>query len=380
MAAAENLLTPKQRMLRAYQGLPVDTIPVAPEFWCYYPAKVLGVDMITFQKEVPFWEALQTTFSRFGTEGWGVVFPQCENPDTESRSTEKKIAEGRFRETTVARFRKRRFVSRRVLDVREPSATEKYPVDDPKDLELYFDMRLSPRIAFDYTEMKKALRAVGEDYLLEFWLGAPFFDFVSGAMGFEPAVLFFMTENDDRLARLRRGFTEFQKELVRSACRETEFESFCIGCSASCNSLAGPALWRKWDKPYLREIIGEVHRHGRLVHVHFHGKSKETLEDFAELGMDCVCPFERPPGGDISGLEGLREVRRKLADRVTVNGNVHTVETLIRGNPADVRREVREIKQAFAGSSRLIIGTGDQVGGETPEENIAAMVDEARAG
>jgi hypothetical protein len=51
---------------------------------------------------------------------------------------------------------------------------------------------------------------------------------------------------------------------------------------------------------------------------------------------------------------------------------------LIRGTPQDVRREVREIREAFAGSNRCIIGTGDQVGRETPDENLAAMIDEAQ--
>ena len=68
-----------------------------------------------------------------------------------------------------------------------------------------------------------------------------------------------------------------------------------------------------------------------------------------------------------------------LADAITFNGNVHTVQTLIRGTPEDARREVREIKEAFRGSRRLIIGTGDQVGAETPDENIAAMIEEAKA-
>jgi len=58
-----------------------------------------------------------------------------------------------------------------------------------------------------------------------------------------------------------------------------------------------------------------------------------------------------------------------------MNGNVHTVETLIRGTPADVRREVREIREAFCGNPRVIIGTGDQVGRETPEENLIAMIE-----
>ena len=37
-------MTPKQRMLNAYRGLPNDRPAVAPEFWYYYPAKVLGVE------------------------------------------------------------------------------------------------------------------------------------------------------------------------------------------------------------------------------------------------------------------------------------------------------------------------------------------------
>jgi uroporphyrinogen-III decarboxylase len=104
----------------------------------------------------------------------------------------------------------------------------------------------------------------------------------------------------------------------------------------------------------------------------------EAAADFRSTGVDCVCPFERPPGGDVAGAAGLVELRKRLGEQVTMNGNVHTVETLIRGAPEDVRREVREIRSAFAGSSRLIIGTGDQVGRETPEENIAAMIEESR--
>jgi uroporphyrinogen-III decarboxylase len=91
--------------------------------------------------------------------------------------------------------------------------------------------------------------------------------------------------------------------------------------------------------------------------------------------LDCICPFERPPGGDITDL---LEVRQVLADKTTFNGNVSTVETLIKGAPDDVRREVMEILEAFTDSRRLIIGTGDQVGSETKDENIFAMIDTVR--
>ena len=138
-------------------------------------------------------------------------------------------------------------------------------------------------------------------------------------------------------------------------------------------------MWRGWDKPHIQKIASIVHKHKKLLHIHYHGNCLETIDDIVETGVDCVCPFERPPGGDIDGIEGLRLTRKHLADKVTMNGNVHTVETLIRGTSEMVRNEVRQIKEAFRDTPRLIIGTGDQVGYETPEENILAMIEEAKS-
>jgi uroporphyrinogen-III decarboxylase len=229
--------------------------------------------------------------------------------------------------------------------------------------------RLDPRHTVE------SWKEVGESFLLEMGLGTPFFDYVAEGRegGFETAIVDFM-ERENELDALRERYTDHKVRLVRALCEKTPFESYFIGCSWSCNSLIGPALWRRWDKPYIRAIADELHRHGKLLHIHFHGRCMETVADFAEIGVDCVCPFERPPGGDVRGPEELREIARRLDGRTTFNGNIHTVETLIRGTPDDVRREVREVLDAFAGNPRVIVGTGDQVGHETPEENLWAMM------
>ena len=60
-------------MLNSYRGRFSDRPAAAPEFWYYYPAKVLGVDMIEFQREIPFHQALLTTFEKFDCEGWGIA-------------------------------------------------------------------------------------------------------------------------------------------------------------------------------------------------------------------------------------------------------------------------------------------------------------------
>jgi len=247
-------------MLNAYKGVWSDRYPVAPEFWYYYPAKVLGVDMIEFQREISLWKALWVTFHRFGTGG-GVVFPGVSNPATGSRSTFTRISESRYLSRTETAIGDRKYFSARVFDKEDPSWVVEYPVKDAGDVLGYLDGSLSPDVVYDFAPAIEAHRAVGADYLLEMWLGVPFFDLIAGAMGFEQAIMYFYAED--------------------------QIESYCIGCSSSCNSLLGPRLWRKWDKPYIR---------------------------------------------------------------------------------------------AMAGEPRLIIGTGDQVGKETPEDNIIyAMIDEARA-
>ena len=71
-------------MFNAYRGLPSDRLPVPPELWYYYPAKLLGVDMIEFERAVPFHQALKKTFEHYGCEGWGVAFAGAPNEHTPS--------------------------------------------------------------------------------------------------------------------------------------------------------------------------------------------------------------------------------------------------------------------------------------------------------
>ena len=367
--------TPRQRMLMAYEGTWSDVRPVAPEFWYYFPAKVLGVDMVTFEREVPLWQALGETFRRYGTEGWGITWPDRPNPKATSKSQFKRIGEGRYEQTVVTETPHGTLTSRAQFDRCEPSWVIERPIKKlDEDYAAWLDTALPPIELHDYARANEALEAVGEDYLLEVMVGGMFFDFAAGPMGLEEGIVA-LADHDALYTSLQQRYIEYMVERTRSICENTSDAPLFISCSWSCASLIGPRLWRRWDKPGVRAIVDEAHRHGRLVHIHYHGKSMENLPDLVECGVDCICPFERPPGGDVIDLDRVHEI---LGGGVTMNGNVHTVETLIRGRPEDVEREVLEIAQAFERDPRLIIGTGDQVGYETPEENVQAMVETAR--
>ena len=114
-------MTAKQRMLAAYRGELPDAVPVAPEFWYYVPAKLLGVDMVTFEREVPLWEALQQTFRHYGTEGWGIVSPSVPTPGVSAREEWVELGEGRFESRVVTQTPHGTLARRHRYDRDEPS-------------------------------------------------------------------------------------------------------------------------------------------------------------------------------------------------------------------------------------------------------------------
>lgn len=365
-------------MLAAYTGQPSDQIPVAPEFWYYIPAKVLGISMLQLELEVPHWQALQQTFRLYGTEGWGIVQPETPKgwgyPETR---TFHKQAEGRMEELVTLEADNFILTSRTLYDLHEPSwQTERFIKNFYLDWPIYASQSLVPADELDWTPVQKALDAVGEDYLLEVYVGLPFIDFAGNQrQGGLAQVIQDIMDFPDEMKALHERYCHYLAEKTRAAFRYTNARSVFVASSWSSISLLSPSLWRTWDKPLLETVVEAAHACGGLVHHHFHGKCRKVLSDLANIGMDCICPFERPPGGDITDLQ---ELRIQLGERTTFNGNISTVETLIKGKPEDVRGEVADIKHAFAGSKRLIIGTGDQVGFGTPDENIIAMIEAVR--
>lgn len=362
-------------MIAAYRGAWADARPCAPEFWYYVPARVMGADMVAFEREIPLWQAHQQTFAHYGTEGWSITWPDRPNPAVETSAVWRRVGEGRYEEAVTTRTRYGALTSRKLYDAHEPSWVVERPLKRlDADWDAWLETAFPPIELYDYARANQALAAVGEDYLLEVMVGGMFFDFIAEPLGLEAGIAA-LVDHEERYARLQRRYIEYMVEATRSACAHTADAPLFIYCSWSCASLIGPRLWRRWDAPVVQAIAAEARRHGRLTHLHYHGKCMANLPDLVAAGVDCICPFERPPGGDVTDLAAVRDI---LGGRATMNGNVHTVETLIRGTPADVEREVAEIIAAFAGEPRLIIGTGDQVGGDTPEENIHAMIEAAR--
>jgi hypothetical protein len=82
--------------------------------------------------------------------------------------------------------------------------------------------------------------------------------------------------------------------------------------------LQSPRDFREFVVDYDKRLTDLIHDAGGLVWVHCHGKVAGLLEDFVEMGVDCLNPVEPPPMGDVE----LPAAKRQVAGRMALEGNV----------------------------------------------------------
>ena len=80
-----------------------------------------------------------------------------------------------------------------------------------------------------------------------------------------------------------------------------------------------------------------------------------------------------PPVGDVD----LAEVKRRIGDRVCLQGYTDLIYVLKLGTPALIDRTVREAIE-IAGPAGFILGTSDSIRDGTPLENVQAYFAAAR--
>jgi uroporphyrinogen-III decarboxylase len=106
---------------------------------------------------------------------------------------------------------------------------------------------------------------------------------------------------------------------------------------------------------------------GKHVWMHCYGVIEDIIPDLLEIGVDVLNP-------QTSCMDSQR-LSSLIAGRVCVLGDIDRQRTLPRGSPEDVRAAVRADIDTYGRFGGGLISHG-KVGGDTPLENIEAMLDE----
>jgi len=137
------------------------------------------------------------------------------------------------------------------------------------------------------------------------------------------------------------------------------------------SQLVSPAMFKDIFKPRQAELIDFVKKRAPHAYFFFHscGNVRPLLPDFIEIGIDIVNPVQTSaPGMAASQLK-----QDFGTDLVFWGGGVDTQEILPRGNPEQVRDDVRRRLDILAPGGGFVFCTIHNIQADVPPENIIAM-------
>ena len=174
---------------------------------------------------------------------------------------------------------------------------------------------------------------------------------------------------DPQLAlALSRIATDFDLAVIEKATKlGVDFIVMPGDLSSETTTLISPDHYRKYVKPYHREIVECAHQHGLKIVKHSDGNMWPILDDFLEVGFDGLHPIQ-PQCMDI------REVKSYVAGKACILGNIDCRDLLVFGTEEEVEETVKETIEIAAPGGGYIISSSNSIHPGCKPENYIAMV------
>ncbi|MGC9452099.1 MAG: uroporphyrinogen decarboxylase family protein [Oceanipulchritudo sp.] len=146
---------------------------------------------------------------------------------------------------------------------------------------------------------------------------------------------------------------------IRFAKAQLEAGADIIGIGDAAASLVGPAIYDEFVLPHERRLVEAIHALGGRVRLHICGNTTPLLAGMGSLGCAIV---------DLDTSVDMGQARDIMGPSQVLLGNVHTVNTVKNGTPADV---LRELEACRAKTRRAwIAGAGCEIPRGSPLANV----------
>jgi len=370
-------MTSRERLLAVLNRQVPDRVPVSPDVSTMIPARYTGKPFweIFVNQNPPMWEAKLALQERFGYDmilGVGLgANPDDPDPPAEDRiisQTEERWMVDRITHTTKGDLRVRTVYFRG----KSPWVVKPLITDPEQELEALLATFTDPwSRSTAYAEQVR--QGVGDRGIISSGTPVPLAWWLYCRRELDKSVLDFF-DRRPLVEKAMDAYSEWSLELMKATCEMIHPDLLMFGGSVASMSVVSPDLYRRYALPWLRRATDLARGYGVYTGVHMCGRSKAALPMLADSGIDLLEPLESPPGGDVQ----LAEVKRQYGDRFIIKGNVNTFQTLAQGTPEDVVAEARKVIADAGEGGGLILSTGDQVSGDTPEENFCALIETAR--
>jgi uroporphyrinogen decarboxylase len=375
-------VTPRERFLAALNNQVPDRVPAAPDISTYIPIKRTGLPFweICLKETIPLWQAYLDAADYFGIDAW--FAPSAGSPFRfDGQQTERRSRLGFIRGRDA-------MVQRTVVDTPDgpltqqvfcyrsepPTITEKLIKHVQADFKRFKWLALAPA-GLD-PEALETMRSACQKRQLAFGfsVGYPgFHSWNTYVQGGIEALTYAEVDSPEVLEEwaeldMERGTREMELLL------EARLDYILLGGSGTI-TLASPQLARKYALPALKKWSRMAKEAGVPTMLHSCGKNRvlaDMLAEETDVGM--INPLEPAPMGDID----LAELKRAHGGRLSLMGNLHTTEVMLRGSPQLVTKRAIEAMRDAGRGGGFILSTGDQCGRETPDQNLFALVEAAK--
>jgi uroporphyrinogen decarboxylase len=242
--------------------------------------------------------------------------------------------------------------------------------EDPREVEEY-DWPDPERLNFD--TCLSALEAAGPFFRASgFW--SPFFHDIMDLFGMEDYMVKMFTHPDVVLAVTDRvcGFYFQANERFFEAAGDL-IDGYFFGndFGTQRDLIVSPSYFDRFILPWLRKFTAQAHSHGYPALLHSCGSIYRVIERLIEAGVDVLHPLQ----ARAAGMEA-ESLARNFGQRITFFGGVDTQHLLINATPAEVKAEVRRLKDIF-GPHYIVSPSHEALLPNIPPQNIAAMAEAA---
>ena len=380
-------MTSKERMLTAFRNQQPDMVPVSPDISNMIPAKLTGKPFwdIYLYGDPPLWKAYIEAVKHYKIDGWrgGPLGPLIDS--TKALRPLNRSDKRRFRKVIVNKTDeaiilrtycitpKGKLWSETVFYRDQPPwTTRKYFKDFEKEFDhlQYFYPDPSGLSGEAYWIIAKAMGDLGITGLS---VRLPGFQDLFGLIdgGLEEICRLYM-QKSGLIEEYRKMCHEYIVSYVERGL-EIHPEFLLIGASGLL-TLQSPRIFRELSLPTLKKITRMAKEAGVPSHLHSCGRERYIVEVAAkETDLSSIEPLEPPPGGDCD----LAEIKRLYGKRIALKGNIQTTRFLM-ATPKEVEQMAKWCIDVAGEGGGFVLSTGDQVGRDTPEENLFKLVEFAR--
>jgi len=162
---------------------------------------------------------------------------------------------------------------------------------------------------------------------------------------------------------------DFNLRIIANACaHDVDAMQFGDDWGQQRGLIMGPALWREFIGPRVRQMYQAVRARGKYVFIHSCGKVDSLFPDLIECGLNVFNPFQ-PEVIDVF------EAKREYGGRLAFFGGISTQRLLPYGTPAQVREQVKRLIGEVGRGGGYIAAPAHAIPGDAKPENIAAMIE-----